>query len=782
MREFTRKFPYSLVCLRLLTVKIVSTVGRVALIRCLRSLSGLRPAWYGIYWMMRIKNRRTPAWLSLAAASLLALPAMHAQDTTPPETKAPAKQTPAPAAPAPAKPAESTPAPDRSTAYFHLGMANIYEEEAVEMGRQELVGRAIEEYKLAINADPGSAQISDGLADLYFRTGRIHDAEVTARTLLKTVPSDIPAHRLLGRIYLRQLGDGSNAVSSNSPSGNVLDQAIAEFEKIVELQPKSVEDRMVLGQLYTVKHLPQKAEEQFKTAQAIEPESEEVVLNLARLYAESGDLKHAAKVIEDVPVNDRSPKMEFALGAAFDQLKQPKDAIAAYQRAADMDPSDAATLDSLAQALQNDGQLDEALKEFKQLADADPENVEPFVHISDIQRRQGKYEDALATIRKARKIDPNSLEAGYNEGLLLDVLGRFDESAQTYEKMVDLTSHANGAYTAEEKNSRSIFLERLAGVYQEQGKVDQAIATYQKMIDLGGDAALRGLEGQVETYGTAKMYDKAVDASHKAVDVATKAAAANPKDSDLAGKLLDVKLMLAGALVEAGKGDDGVNMAKSLIDNTDHDRATWLRLGQFYTQLRRWKDAEDAYTKAATLTSRKEDKTYLFFLKGALAERQKHFEPAEQLFKQALDIDPANAMTLNYYGYMLADKATRLPEALKLVRKAVDIDPMNGAYLDSLGWVYFKMGNYELAEENLRQAVGRDQSDPTVHDHLGDLYEKTGRIRLAAAQWELSLSGFAKSSTADVDPVDVAKVQKKLETARVRLAKQESAIGQPKSE
>jgi Tfp pilus assembly protein PilF len=107
---------------------------------------------------------------------------------------------------------------------------------------------------------------------------------------------------------------------------------------------------------------------------------------------------------------------------------------------------------------------------------------------------------------------------------------------------------------------------------------------------------------------------------------------------------------------------------------------------------------------------------------------------------------------------------------------------MNGAYLDSLGWVYFKLGQYELAEENLRQAVERDQADPTVHDHLGDLYEKTGRIRLAAAQWEMSLAQYAKSAAADVEPTDVAKVQHKLETARVKLAKQESAVGQPKPE
>jgi tetratricopeptide (TPR) repeat protein len=139
-------------------------------------------------------------------------------------------------------------------------------------------------------------------------------------------------------------------------------------------------------------------------------------------------------------------------------------------------------------------------------------------------------------------------------------------------------------------------------------------------------------------------------------------------------------------------------------------------------------------------------------------------------------------MTLNYLGYMLADKGTRLPEALKMIRKALEQEPMNGAYLDSLGWVYFKMGEYELAEENLRRAVERDHSDPTVHDHLGDLYEKTGRIRLAAAQWQLSLTEFAKSAPADVEPTEVSKVQKKLETARVKLARQENAGGQTKPE
>ena len=683
-------------------------------------------------------------------------------------------QNPAPdkpqSSPAPAAAPQTSPAQtgDRAQAYFHDALASVYEDEAVAQGQQEYANRAIEEYKLALNADPTSAQLANALADLYFRIpGHIADAENTARNLLKTSPDDVAAHKLLGRIYLRRLGEGQNAGASSSSENETLNRAIAEFEKIVALQPRSVEDRMVLGQLYTVKHDQKKAEEQFKTAQQIEPDSEDVILNMARLYVDSGDLQHAAKVIADVPVNDRTPKMEFTLGAVYDQLKQPKNAIEAYKRAADMQPGDPRTLDALAAALMANGQLEDALKQYRQMAAADSENAEPLVHIADILSRQGKYEDALTTIRKARKLDPTSLEAGFNEGRLLDILGHFDEAVQTYSNMVDLTSHANGAYTDEEKNNRSIFLDRLGSIYMEQNKPDLAVATYQKMVDMGGDSEMRGYQSQVDAYRASQQFDKSLETARKAV-------AANPKKREL-------KLMLAGELADQGKADEAFNITKELLTNTPEDRMVWIASAQMNVRLRRYKEAEDALAKAETLTTKKEDKLYLLFLRGELAERQKHFEPAEQYFRQALELDPSNAMTLNYLGYMLADKGMRLPEALKLIRKAVDQEPWNGAYLDSLGWVYFKMGEYELAEENLRQAVARNQTDPTVHEHMGDLYEKTGRIRQAAEQWQLSISEYAKASQADVEPGDPAKVQKKLDAARMKLANKDSAIGQPKS-
>ena len=219
---------------------------------------------------MRIKTLASSLWFSFAA-SLLAASVLHAQIPAPPRRRLPAAVQPPAAESTPPTSSPSIPEPARAQAYYHAALAEIYEEQAIATGRPEFMRHAVEEYKTALSADPNSPQLNDELADLYFRTGQVREAEATARGLLKTSPNDIDAHRLLGRLYLRQLSEAQNAVSSSSPTGNTLDQAIGEFQKIVTLDPKSIEDRMVLGQLFTVKHQTEKAEEQFKAAQ--EPRS-----------------------------------------------------------------------------------------------------------------------------------------------------------------------------------------------------------------------------------------------------------------------------------------------------------------------------------------------------------------------------------------------------------------------------------------------------------------------------------------------------------------------------
>jgi tetratricopeptide (TPR) repeat protein len=235
--------------------------------------------------------------------------------------------------------------------------------------------------------------------------------------------------------------------------------------------------------------------------------------------------------------------------------------------------------------------------------------------------------------------------------------------------------------------------------------------------------------------------------------------------------------MLAGQLADTGKPDEGIALAKGLLGNTPSpdDREVHLSLANIYTRLHRWSEASQQIDQAEPLSSKQDDKIYIYFLRGALAERQKHYDEAEAEFRKILAIEPDNSMTLNYLGYMQADRGVKLDEALGMIQKAVKAEPQNYAYLDSLGWAYFKLGQYQFAEDNLRRASESNASDPTVHDHLGDLYEKTGRLKLAVAQWEQSVAEYDKSIPADTDPLDISRVHKKLENAWVRLAKQDAS-------
>jgi tetratricopeptide (TPR) repeat protein len=652
--------------------------------------------------------------------------------------------------------------PDRAAAYYHFGLAHMYEDMATNYGRPEYATRAIEEYKLALDADPTSKYLNGGLAELYLRTGRVRDAVLAAQEILKNEPNNLEAHKLLGRVYLQSLGN----VQNGGPSEKVLQLAIDEYSKIVQLQPKDIESRLLLGQLYTLAHDTPHAEEQFKAAASIDPGSEDVVLNLARLYSDSGDMTRAIAVLNAVPEDDRTAKMDYALGSSYDQLKDNKKAIDAYSKAFDMEPDNLDAERGLAQALLNDNQLAPALKHFETISAADPQDAQTYTRIAEIQRRQGHYEQALATLKKAKGLASDSLEIGFNEALIDDSLGRYDDSVLALQALVKQTSHPDGQYSEAEKNNRSIFLDRLANVYREQDKTEPAIQTYQQLIAMGGEYAERGYQGQVDAYRDAKQYDKATQ-------VAQQAAAAMPKDKT-------VQLMLAGQLADTGKVDEGIKLAKAQMRGNSSDREVNLALAQIYTRLRRWKEATDEIDAADAFSTKPDDKIYIYFLRGALDERQKHFDSAEEQFRKILAIDSSNGMTLNYLGYMLADRGVKLDDALTMVQKAVQLDPQNGAYLDSLGWVYFKMGQYALAEANLRKATERISKDPQVHDHLGELYEKTGRLKMAASQWEQSLQEYARTVPADAEPSDVNKVQKKLDTARVKLAKEESAGASPK--
>jgi tetratricopeptide (TPR) repeat protein len=124
----------------------------------------------------------------------------------------------------------------------------------------------------------------------------------------------------------------------------------------------------------------------------------------------------------------------------------------------------------------------------------------------------------------------------------------------------------------------------------------------------------------------------------------------------------------------------------------------------------------------------------LQFAYAAALERSGAWDRAVNEFRKLLVKDPENAAALNYLGYMFADRGVHLEEARTMLSKAVEIDPTSGAFQDSLGWVYFRLGQLDRAEKYLSEALRLDPFDATVNEHVGDLFRVRGdKVRAAEA-------------------------------------------------
>jgi len=685
----------------------------------------------------------------LASSFVLAAAVAQTKPALPAEKPADSKASAAPASPRKL---------DRAAAYFHYTLAHMYEEQITIYGRSELANKAMEEYRLAIEADPSSEFLTSALAELYVKTGRIRDAVLEAQDILKRDPNNIEAHKLLGRIYLRSLGDLPGG--GNNGSDNVLKLAIEQYEQIVKIEPDNVDDHLLLGRLYRLNNDLQKAEAELKTAVKLDPDSEEAITTLSLLYTDEGDTAKALKVLSAVPDTGRSAKLYAALGATYEQRKEYKSAIDAYKHAIQLDRDNLDAIRGLAENLLNDGQIDAALDQYKVIADANPEDAQTYLRISEIYRRQGKYDEALDSLKKAEAMVPDALEVPYNIAVVYQAQARYDDAEKVLNDLLKKTEKADSSYSQADRSNRAIFIERLGMVYRDQENYQAAVDTFRKMIPLGDENARTGYQDVIDTYREAKQWPQATAAAREAVQKV-------PNDRDL-------RMVLDAQLADVGDPEKPLADVHSMLKGTPEDREVYLRLAIMYTRLKRWSDAEEALNKTEQLSTKSEDKENVYFLRGSTYEREKKYDAAEAEFRKILAVNPQNAPTLNYLGYMNADRDVRLEESLNYIKQAVSLEPTNGAYLDSLGWAYFKVGKFDLAEENLTKASLRMESDPTVQDHLGDLYQKTGRLKLAAAHWERAMEEWNKTVPAEVDTDLEASTQKKLSAAKVQLAKEGS--------
>jgi tetratricopeptide (TPR) repeat protein len=197
----------------------------------------------------------------------------------------------------------------------------------------------------------------------------------------------------------------------------------------------------------------------------------------------------------------------------------------------------------------------------------------------------------------------------------------------------------------------------------------------------------------------------------------------------------------ADVLRAAGKRDAALEVLEALARAYPDMPRVFAAKGNLLREADRPEDAKAAYTRALALYDESAPAKWVVFYARGIANHQLDLWPeAEADFRAALALQPANPQVLNYLGYSLVERGEKLDEALAMIERAVAALPDNGAIVDSLGWVLFRLGQYDDAVEILERAATLEPVDPVINDHLGDAYWAVGRSIEARFQWQRALS------------------------------------------
>lgn len=199
---------------------------------------------------------------------------------------------------------------------------------------------------------------------------------------------------------------------------------------------------------------------------------------------------------------------------------------------------------------------------------------------------------------------------------------------------------------------------------------------------------------------------------------------------------------LRGEVLDAmGEVDQAADAFRQLAGSNPERIDPLIDLGNLYRRHERYAEAEPPYSEAIGKVPELENRHWrLLYFRGITYERTERWPEAEADFLKALELEPDQPFVLNYLGYSWVDQGLNLERALDMLTLAVDLRPEDGFIVDSLGWVYYRLGEFDKAVSYLERAVELQPGDPVINDHLGDAYWQVGRTREARFQWERALS------------------------------------------
>jgi tetratricopeptide (TPR) repeat protein len=419
---------------------------------------------------------------------------------------------------------------------------------------------------------------------------------------------------------------------------------------------------------------------------------------------------------------------------------------------------------------------------------------------------------AAATIDKLTGPDWYAIFKDLHAGLILDMAGNAKEAGKRFEHAYKLDSsalrvvEAYGGWLSRNKSpqaalelfetfDKSLPRHPLIVADMERLKAGQKLPLLISSVQAGAAEALYGLGASLGRRGgedlglvylqlalylspnhslallsLADLYE-----SLKKPELAIKVYERVPQSSPL---YRNAEIQMAANLDTLERTDEAKKHLRALIADHPDDMEAIMALGNILRAHKEFAECADEYSKGiAQLKSPTKANWTMFYFRGICYERSKQWPKAEADLKKALELFPEQPHVQNYLGYSWIDQGTNLDEGMSMIRRAVAQRPDDGYIVDSLGWAYYRLGNYEEAVKQLERAIELKPEDPTINDHLGDAYWRVGRKLEANFQW-------AHARDLKPDPEDLPKILEKLKeglpeenTSTAKAGKKEGSGG-----
>jgi tetratricopeptide (TPR) repeat protein len=419
----------------------------------------------------------------------------------------------------------------------------------------------------------------------------------------------------------------------------------------------------------------------------------------------------------------RGAETQLGRIGAENQLGPLKDYVLAWLKAGEKDYATARQLlskmkpnpDDRAQApaLVIDAQIDEmagdraaAEAKYRRAGELDPGGLRVAVSVAEGLRRLGKNGDAQTLLK--------AFADKYGDSVVLDGLLAPNQPTPKppgpASGIADIMFDIGGILSADPRNQRT----------------DLALIFGQLAVELNPahDFAWLMISGIYEQFGILPQEVKALG----------KIGPASPL-------YWQARLRIATLDAQDDRFDKAVTQLKALIaEKTDRIDAA-LTLADLMRGKERFADAVSAYDTAVSRLKTPDERFWpIYFGRGISLERVKQWPKAEADMKKALELSPDQPYVLNYLGYSWIDQGINLDEGMKMLKRATELRPDDGAVTDSVGWAYYRLGQFNDAVEWLERASEQKGDDATVVEHLGDAYWHVGRQREARFEWERALN------------------------------------------